>query len=435
MDKRILSQMKKWFSIGIGIKRWLFSAFVGLSMVVAGVVYTILKFISVTPLFISSINWVTIITLFVLGLTILSFSVIKLYRNLLAPYRKHQQGRLIDVVYAHSKRHKGLRLVAIGGGTGLPSVLRGFKAYTDNITAVVTMADDGGSSGRLRRELGVLPPGDLRNNIAALADDEKLMTQLFQYRFSEGDLRGHSFGNLFIAAMSGVSGSLETALIEVERVLNIQGRVLPATLSDIHLVADVRVAGKNNLIRIEGESKISEVGGKIERIEIQPSDVMAYTESIKAILEADLVVIGPGSLFTSIIPNLLVNGIAQALKETKAHKVYVCNVATQPGETENFTVADHVLALEQYIGRGILQSIVANNATPTLNKGENTHYVALTPPNHEIFQRYLVHYTDLTDEQQPWRHDPRKLVNALLKILELEKTGNSISTSPVFEQL
>jgi len=427
--------MKKWFSVGIGIKRWLFSAFVGLSMMVAGVVYTVLKFVSVTPLFISSINWVTIITLFALGLTILSFSVIKLYRNLLAPYRKHQQGRLIDVVYAHSKRHKGLRLVAIGGGTGLPSVLRGFKAYTDNITAVVTMADDGGSSGRLRRELGVLPPGDLRNNIAALADDEKLMTQLFQYRFSEGDLRGHSFGNLFIAAMAGVSGSLETALTEVERVLNIQGRVLPATLADIHLVADVRVGGKNNLIRIEGESKISEIGGKIEHIEIQPTDVMAYTESIKAILEADLVVIGPGSLFTSIIPNLLVNGIAQALKETKAHKVYVCNVATQPGETENFTVADHVLAIEQYIGRGILQSIVANNATPTLNKGENTHYVALTPPNHEIFQRYLVHYTDLTDEQQPWRHDPRKLVNALLKILELEKTGNSISVSPVFEQL
>lgn len=427
--------MKKWFSIGLGIKRWLFSGFVGLSMMVAGIVYAVLKLITITPLFISSINWMTIITLFALGLTILSFSVIKLYRNLLAPYRKHQQGRLIDVVYAHNKRHKGLRLVAIGGGTGLPSVLRGFKAYTDNITAVVTMADDGGSSGRLRRELGVLPPGDLRNNIAALADDEKLMTQLFQYRFSEGDLRGHSFGNLFIAAMAGVSGSLETALIEVERVLNIQGRVLPATLTDIHLVADVRVAGKNNVIRIEGESKISEVGGKIERIEVQPSDVMAYTESIRAILEADLVVIGPGSLFTSIIPNLLVNGIAQALKETKAHKVYVCNVATQPGETEHFTVADHVLAIEHYIGRGILQSIVANNATPTLNKGENTHYVALTPPNHEIFQRYLVHYTDLTDEYQPWRHDPRKLANALLKIIELEKTGISISASPVFEQL
>jgi len=377
----------------------------------------------------------TIIMLFIGGFVIFTISVIKLYNNLLAPYRKHQQGRLIDVVYAHSKRHKGLRLVAIGGGTGLPSVLRGFKAFTNNITAVVTMADDGGSSGRLRRELGVLPPGDLRNNIAALADDEKLMTQLFQYRFAEGDLGGHSFGNLFIAAMAGISGSLETALTEVERVLNIQGRVLPATLQDIHLIADVRVAGKNNPIRIFGESKIGEVGGQIEAIQIHPPDVLAYSESIKAILEADLVVIGPGSLFTSIIPNLLVHGIAQALKETKAHKVYVCNVATQAGETDDFTVADHVLAIEQYIGRGILQSIVANNATPTLNKGSNTHYVALTPTSHEIFQRYLVHYTDLTDEGQPWRHDPRKLVNALLKIMELDKAGSSISASPVFEQL
>jgi uncharacterized cofD-like protein len=427
--------MKKWFSIGIGVKRWVILSILGISMIAIGIAYAILKLETYAPLFISSINWVTIITLFVGGFVILTISVIKLSRNVLAPYRKHQQGRLIDVVYAHSKRHKGLRLVAIGGGTGLPSVLRGFKIYTNNITAVVTMADDGGSSGRLRRELGVLPPGDLRNNIAALADDEKLMTQLFQYRFSDGDLGGHSFGNLFIAAMAGVSGSLETALTEVERVLNIQGRVLPATLEDIHLIADIRVTGKNHPIRVFGESKISEMGGQIESIQIHPPDVHAYSESIKAILEADLVVIGPGSLFTSIIPNLLVNGIAQALKETKAHKVYVCNVATQPGETENFTVADHVLAIEHYIGRGILQSIVANNATPTLNKGNNTRYVALTPTNHEIFQRYLVHYTDLTDEGQPWRHDPRKLVNALLKIMELEKTGTGATPHPVFEQL
>jgi uncharacterized cofD-like protein len=426
--------MNKWFTIGIGIKRWVFFAFLGVFIIAFGIASTILKLDTYTPLYISSINWMTIIILLLSGLTILSFSVIKLYRNLLAPYRKHQQGRLIDVVYAHSKRHKGLRVVAIGGGTGLPSVLRGLKAYTNNITAIVTMADDGGSSGRLRRELGVLPPGDLRNNIAALADDEQLMTQLFQYRFTEGDLRGHSFGNLFIAAMSGVSGSLEVALTEVERVLNIQGRVLPSTLEDIHLIADVRVAGKNHVIRIEGESKIGEVNGYIEAIQIHPQEVMAYPESVKAILEADLVIIGPGSLFTSIIPNLLVAGIAQALKQTKAHKVYVCNVATQPGETENFTVADHVMALERYIGRGIIQSIIANNATPALNKG-NTHYVALTPSTHEIFQRYGVHYTDLTDEHQPWRHDPRKLANALLKIMALEKTGHGISASPVFEQL
>ncbi|MCL4254382.1 MAG: uridine diphosphate-N-acetylglucosamine-binding protein YvcK [Anaerolineae bacterium] len=427
--------MNKWFTIGIGIKRWVFLAFLGICMIGIGIASTILKLDTYTPLYISSINWMTIITLFIGGLTVLSFSVIKLYRNLLAPYRRHQQGRLIDVVYAHSKRHKGLRVVAIGGGTGLPSVLRGLKAYTNNITAVVTMADDGGSSGRLRRELGVLPPGDLRNNIAALADDEQLMTQLFQYRFAEGDLGGHSFGNLFIAAMAGVSGSLEVALTEVERVLNIQGRVLPSTLEDIHLIADVRVAGKNHPIRIEGESKIAEVNGQIEAIRIQPVEVMAYPESVKAILEADLVVIGPGSLFTSIIPNLLVSGIAQALKQTKAHKVYVCNVATQPGETDNFTVADHVMALERYIGRGIIQTIVANNANPTLNKGNNTRYVALTPTHHEIFQRYWVHYTDLTDEHQPWRHDPRKLANALLKIMALEKTGHGIAAIPVFEQL
>lgn len=426
--------MNKWFTIGIGIKRWVFFAFFGVCMIAIGIALTILKLDTYMPLYISSINWVTIIILLMSGLTILSFSVIKLYRNLLAPYRKHQQGRLIDVVYAHSKRHKGLRVVAIGGGTGLPSVLRGLKAYTNNITAIVTMADDGGSSGRLRRELGVLPPGDLRNNIAALADDEQLMTQLFQYRFTEGDLRGHSFGNLFIAAMSGVSGSLEVALTEVERVLNIQGRVLPSTLEDIHLIADVRVAGKNHTIRIEGESKIGEIKGHIEAIQIHPQEAVAYPESVKAILEADLVIIGPGSLFTSIIPNLLVAGIAQALKQTKAHKVYVCNVATQPGETENFTVADHVMALERYIGRGIIQTIIANNATPALNKG-NTHYVALTPPSHEIFQRYGVHYTDLTDVHQPWRHDPRKLADVLLKIMALEKTGHGIFAIPVFEQL
>lgn len=293
----------------------------------------------------------------------------------------------------------------------------------------------GGSSGRLRRELGVLPPGDLRNNIAALADDEKLMTQLFQYRFAEGDLGGHSFGNLFIAAMAGVSGSLETALPEIERVLNIQGRVLPATVENVDLIAEVRIIGKNHPVRIQGESKISEVGGQIESIQIHPPDVHAYAESITAILEADLVVIGPGSLYTSIIPNLLVQGIAQALKETHAQIIYVCNVATQPGETENYSVADHVLAIEHIIGRGILQGIVANNATPMLNKGVNTHYVALTPPTHEIFQRYQVYYTDLTDEQHPWRHDPSKLVNALFKMMELDKNGKLYHATPIFEQL
>ena len=181
-------------------------------------------------------------------------------RSILAPYRINYQKSVVDVVYSHSRRQKGLKVVAIGGGTGLPSTLKGLKAFTSNLTAVVTVADDGGSSGRLRRDLGVLPPGDLRNNIAALADDENLMTQLFQYRFKDGDLGGHAFGNLFISALSGVTGSLEAALIETERVLNIQGRVLPATLQDVNLSAQVRVNGSRRAITISGESNITAAG-------------------------------------------------------------------------------------------------------------------------------------------------------------------------------
>jgi len=312
-------------------------------------------------------------------------------------------------------------VVVIGGGTGLPSVLRGLKAHTGNITAIVTVADDGGSSGLLRREMGVLPPGDMRNNIAALADDESLMTKLFQYRFENGALRGHAFGNLFLAALAGISGGIEHALPEAERVLNIQGRVLPATLEDVQLVASVRLAHKAQTVLIRGESAIPNARGKIEKISLSPPEAPAYDASIRSILEADLVVIGPGSLYTSILPNLLVVGIADALRATTAYKVYVCNVATQPGETDNYTVAEHVLALEQHIGRGIFQLILANNATPTVNAG-NTCYVLSIPTGHDILQRYEVRYTDLVDERRPWRHNPQKLAGALLDSMEIQRT-------------
>ncbi|MFN8448382.1 MAG: gluconeogenesis factor YvcK family protein [Anaerolineae bacterium] len=210
------------------------------------------------------------------------------------------------MINKHRKLQRGTKVVAIGGGTGLPSVLKGLKVFTSNITTVVTVADDGGSSGRLRRDLGVLPPGDLRNNIAALADDENLMTQLFQYRFQDGDLGGHAFGNLFISALAGVTGSLEAALIETERVLNIAGRVYPATLEDVNLSAQIRLNGTRRTVL--GESKITAAGGQIEELSLVPPDVGAYQGSVQAILDADIVVIGPGSLFTSILPNLLVQG-------------------------------------------------------------------------------------------------------------------------------
>ncbi|MBL8165868.1 MAG: YvcK family protein [Anaerolineae bacterium] len=422
-----LQALLKWLTPGIRVKRWMLFLIAGISLISASFGYAVLIAVDIHPL--GGLHSITELGLLaaaaLLGFDMVLLAFFRLSQNILAPYRKHQQGRVIDIVYAHSKRQKGPRVVAIGGGTGLPSVLRGLKQFTSNITAIVTVADDGGSSGRLRRELGVLPPGDLRNNIAALADDESLMTRLFQYRFDTGDLGGHAFGNLFITALAGVTGSIETALIETERVLNIQGRVLPATLEDVNLVATIRLLNPSRTVVIEGESDISAAGGQIEQLSVKPADAAAYGESVQAILEADLVVIGPGSLFTSILPNLLVKGIAEALRATNAYVVYVCNVATQPGETDGFTVADHVLALERQVGRGLFQVVLANNAYPQLNAGVNTHYVLPAPPHHEILQRYEMRYIDLTDSDRPWRHDPQKLAAGLLQLRDEERQGAS----------
>lgn len=422
-----IHNLTKWFTIGIGIKRWLTLLLAGVFIIGVALAYTLFKLSSDSTLSIEldNIKWLEIILALIAGLIITILALYKLSVNLLAPYRFRQQGDVIDVVYSHSKRRKGLRVVAIGGGTGLPAVLRGLKAHTGNLTAIVTVADDGGSSGKLRRDLGVLPPGDLRNNIAALADDENLMTQLFQYRFNEGDLSGHAFGNLFIAALSGISGGLETALTEVSRVLNVQGRVLPSTLDDVNLVASIIPPNKQRELTVYGESKISEIGGQIQKLRLSPDHIEAYPESVQEILNADIVVLGPGSLYTSILPNLLVKGIVDALRATNAYKVYICNVATQHGETMDYTVAEHVLAIEKHIGRGVFQAVLANNAFPQENAGINTYYVQAVPAHHQILQRYEVQYTDLTDAQRPWRHDPQKLGRAILALKEAEKVGSN----------
>jgi len=415
----------KWLYLGIGVKRWLVLFSLGIFAISTGLAYAILK---MQPTFTSNHlpfgGWLHVSVVIGVGICLISIAFRNLSRVFIAPYRPNRPGHIIDVVYTHSKRQKGVRVVAIGGGTGLPSVLRGLKAHTSNITSIVTVADDGGSSGRLRRELGVLPPGDLRNNIAALADDESLMTQLFQYRFPNGDLGGHAFGNLFISALAGVSGSVEAALIEAGQILNIQGRVFPSTLEDVQLTAMVKLPNQKDAVLIRGESKISEANGTIEQVALLPPDVTAFQESVQAIYDADIVVIGPGSLFTSILPNLLIKGIAETLSATTAYKIYVCNVATQPGETENLDVAGHVLALEKHIGRGIFQTVLANNAYPDLNAGPNTRYVQPVPKSHEILQRYDIRYFDLTDFRQPWRHDPHKLARAILAISHSERTGS-----------
>jgi uncharacterized cofD-like protein len=413
---------RKWLTVGLGVKRWLVLLLVGITIISLSVAYAIAETYRTQPL----PGFVHLLALQFLpaplrvavglsaGLVAISAAVLGLNRSILAPYMG--RGRLIDTLVSHSRRQKGIKLVAIGGGTGLPSVLRGFKALSTNITAIVTMADDGGSSGKLRREMGVQPPGDLRNNLAALADDEDLMTQLFQYRFAGGGLEGHSFGNLFLTALAGITGGMDAAAVEAGRVLAIQGQVLPSTMQDVTLMAEVRLPDGVGLRRVVGESKITEAGGIIERVFISPENARAYPEAIRAILSAELIVIGPGSLYTSIIPNLLVGGIVEALRASSALRIYVCNVATQKGETDGFTVADHVLAVERNVGRGIFQVVLANNCYPMENAGPNTHFVLPAPADHEIRERYEIFEADLADPNFPWRHSPQKLRRAILDL-------------------
>lgn len=320
---------------------------------------------------------------------------------------------------------EGPRLVAIGGGTGMPSLLRGLTRYTHNITAIVTVADDGGSSGRLRREYGLLPPGDFRSNIAALSRDEELMTQLLHYRFGAGvtgsdeqnkELQGHAFGNLLLAALTGITGSFDEALLAAQRVLAMRGHVVPSTLAEVDLVADVLVntdTGSVQLRRVAGESAITHAHGRVQRVYLDPSDVRAYPPALKAIFQAELILIGPGSLYTSILPNLLVPDLAQALQLARAPKIYICNIATQPGETDGFDVADHVNALLDHLPPGVINLVLANDNYAVSNtKIGNTIFVKAQEP-----KGIPMVTADLIDEQRPWRHSSAKLAKEVLTLI------------------
>lgn len=297
-------------------------------------------------------------------------------------------------------------VVAIGGGTGLSSLLRGLKSRAQ-VTGIVTVADDGGSSGRLRQELGVLPPGDIRNCIVALADAEPLMKDLFQYRFGPGStLEGHSFGNLFIAALTATTGSFEEAVNESNRILNVRGRIVPATLENVSLAAELD-SGETRL----GESNIPVPGHTVRRLQLEPSSPTAYAGAIEALRAAQLIAIGPGSLFTSIIPNLLIPGIRDEINRSAAPVVYICNVASQPGETEGFDVADHVRAiLEHCPGLRIDFAVVNNNLTP-LEAENPAHLIRLRDFE---FPGITIRETDLMASGFRTHHDPDKLANAVL---------------------
>lgn len=272
-----------------------------------------------------------------------------------------EKGTMLEALYRRRKLNRGPKIVAVGGGTGLSMLLKGVKKITNNITAIVTVGDDGGSSGRLREEMGVLPPGDIRNCIAALADDEDLVTKLFQYRFKTGEgLEGHSFGNLFLSALCSITGDMVSAVKESSNVLSIRGRVLPSTLDDMKLVAEL----EDGRI-IYGESNIPEAKGKIKKLFTNPENCRPLDDAIQAIKEADLIILGPGSLYTSVIPNLLIKEIAQEIAASTAKKIYVCNIMTQPGETDEYSVSTHVNAIIEHAGsKNIMDAVLVNDSLP-----------------------------------------------------------------------
>jgi uncharacterized cofD-like protein len=427
-NSRKVDRWFKWLSPGLFVKRWLLLSASGFFLAVIGgaiwvkltPIYRLLNFVAGFLEFITTVvpSYISGPFVLLIGLFFVFWGQFRTVGSITEVFTLDRDEELVDMLLARRRLNRGPKIVVIGGGTGLSTLLRGLKVYSSNITAIVTVADDGGSSGRLRREIGVLPPGDIRNCLAALADEEKLLTELFQYRFVAGDgLMGHSFGNLFLTAMSEITGDLEQAVAASSKVLAIRGRVLPATLSDVTLWAELE-DGRT----IEGESNIPQAGGKIVNVGCIPADPPALPAVVKAIEEAEYIIIGPGSLYTSIIPNLLVPEIREAIASVKVPRIYVCNIMTQPGETEGYTVADHITAIDRVSKDKLFDAVLVHRKSPSpisLERyaRENSHPVYLD--RHEVAQlnrRIVMANVMEEDEVMGYvRHDPNQLARVLLR--------------------
>ena len=358
------------------------------------------------------------VTSMALGLVLIFISFRQVIDSITSVVSPAQKDHLADVMYQRRHLAQGHRIVVIGGGTGLSTMLRGLKQYSSNLVAIVTVTDDGGSSGMVQRQLGVLPPGDIRNCIVALADEETLMTELLQHRFDNAGegLTGHNLGNLFIAAMTDITGDFELAVKEISKVLAIRGRVLPATLERVSLRAEMEDGSI-----VDGETAIVGAHKRIKRITLSQQDARALREALEAIQLAHAIVIGPGSVYTSIVPNLLVRGMSEALAASKALKIYVCNVMTQPGETDHFRASDHVKAVADHSGKKVFDYVLVNKEVPSIRLLEKYHHggAELVSPDVDIiremgYKPITGNYISQTDVV---RHDPEKLAHAILKLM------------------
>ena len=432
----------RWLQPGLVVKRWVLTSGLGLLMaLVGGAVWADLK-----PIYwiLETLSWLlgTLTTvlpreftgpiLLLVGVALVLWGQSRSFGSIQQALAPDKDTVLIDALQAQSRLNRGPNIVAIGGGTGLSTLLSGLKRYSSHITAVVTVADDGGSSGVLRRELGVLPPGDIRNCLAALSTEEPLLTRLFQYRFSAGGgLEGHSFGNLFLSALTAITGNLETAITASSRVLAVQGQVVPATNVDVRLWAELE-----NGQRIEGESNIGHAPSPIVRLGCVPSRPPALPRALEAIANADLIVLGPGSLYTSLLPNLLVPELVSAIQRSRAPRLYICNLMTQPGETDGLDVRGHLRAIEaQLASLGLSQRLfsavlaqddLANSALIKFYKARGAEPVlcdakGLRKDGYDVTQAPL----QGARPTSTLRHDSRSLALAVMRFYRKHKRESS----------
>ncbi len=432
----------RWAYPGLGVKRWLIVAIAGILLLVNGIdrylvaIGLDLHANELVDSFVTDyfppgyLAWIFII----IGVALIFLGIRQWLLAILRASAMGGREHILDTLYEMRLRN-GYKIVAIGGGTGLSTLLRGLKRKSTNLTAVVTVSDDGGSSGRLQKELGVLPPGDVRNCLVALADDEAMVTDLFRYRFSDGEgLSGHSFGNLFLAAMTGITGNFDRAIKESSRVLNIKGRVLPATLGIVRLCARLEDGSV-----IEGETNISRSHKRIKHVFFDPPYAAPLAEVIDAIREADAIVLGPGSLFTSILPNFLVDRIAREVAASPAVKMYVCNVMTQPGETDGMSAADHVEALLECAGAGVCDQVIVNDEPPSklLEAYAEEGQIPVAPDVERIRTLGLTPIqAQVISETATVRHDPEELAQVVISAIDrsIAQRASYMRPAQVYEQ-
>ena len=415
---------RKWLYPGMHVKRWivlLMVGFMAFALACAMFLAWIYRTIAVPEPFTDPVQALTLqfiphpfreVLVGTFGLTLTVMAICKFYSSLMEVVSEpRKRERLVDLVYARRLLKTGPKIVTIGGGTGQAVLLRGLKEYTNNLTAIVTVVDDGGSSGRLRREFGALPPGDVRQCIGALAIAEPLMTRLLNYRFSKGNgLEGHSLGNLMMLAMADLTGNFESGIRELSRVLAVRGQVLPSTLESVKLCAELEDGRV-----ISGESAVGEADSAIKRVYLDRQHPTAFSEACQAISEADYIILAPGSLYTSLLPNLLVPEISQAVANSKALKLYVCNVATEPGETSHYGVEEHLAALKLHAPSEIFKVALVNDRTSLPSANGSYELIELSKDKSTI-DGLPIATADVIDVDKPSQHDPVKLAQAVMQV-------------------